>query len=80
LEWRVVEDEIVALDVPAETYLGVNRSGSILWQALAKGATHEELTQLLVSEFGLPDADAEHDVAEFLSTLQAQGVLESGPE
>jgi Coenzyme PQQ synthesis protein D (PqqD) len=76
LEWRSVEGEVVALDLPKETYLGVNRSGSVLWQALAQGATPEELTELLVAEYGIDSAEAERDVTEFIAAMQQHGVLE----
>ena len=80
LEWRRVEDEIVALNLPSETYLGVNRTGASLWQALSDGASEAELVQLLVDQYAIATADAERDVREFVAALQAQGVLESIPE
>ncbi len=80
LEWRSVEGEVVALDLPAELYLGVNRTGSLLWQALAQGATQEELVQRLVTEYEVRHADAERDVTRFIASLQERGVLESEPE
>lgn len=76
LEWRTVEGEVVALDMPQETYLGVNRSGSKLWQALAHGAASHELIQLLVSEYGLAQEAAARDVHVFLDALREQGLLE----
>lgn len=80
LEWRRVEDEIVALDLPAETYLGVNRSGASLWQALVEGASEDELVQVLTNQYAIDVADAERDVREFIAALQARGVLEPIPE
>lgn len=80
LEWRQVEGEIVALDLPSETYLGVNRTGSSLWQALSDGASEADLVQLLVDQYAVDRADAERDVRQFIAALQAQGVLESLPE
>lgn len=77
LEWRTIDEEVVALDLPRESYLGVNRAGSKLWAALAEGTTEEELVQALVDEYGLDRAAAERDVAQFLSELREQGLLES---
>jgi hypothetical protein len=76
LEWRAVEGEIVALNLPADTYLGLNRSGALLWQALAQGASADELADRLVSEYRIGRTDAERDAGQFISALQAQGVLE----
>jgi hypothetical protein len=77
LEWRSVEGEIVALDLPADTYLGLNQSGAVLWQALAQGASADELVERLVGEYQIERSDAERDVRQFIAALQAQGVLES---
>jgi hypothetical protein len=79
LEWRVIEDEIVALDLPSELYLGVNQSGSLLWNALERGATEEELVRALVDRYGVGESDAQRDVAGFLSALRERGVLQSEP-
>lgn len=76
LEWRTIEEEVVALDMPQESYLGVNRSGSRLWAVLAAGATEDELVQLLVDSYGIERPDAERDVAQFLDALREQGLLE----
>lgn len=78
LEWRTVEEEVLALDLPRESYLGVNRSGSKLWQILAEGATKEELAQALVDSYGIAHEDASRDVSAFLEALREQGLLEPG--
>lgn len=80
LEWRRVEDDIVALDLPTETYLGLNQSAASLWQVLASGASEDELVQLLIDRYGISLADAQRDVGEFVAALQARGMLEPVPE
>jgi hypothetical protein len=74
-----VEDDIVALDLPTETYLGLNQSAASLWQALAGGASEDELVQLLIDRYAI-GADAQRDVGEFIAALQARDMLESVPE
>lgn len=76
LEWSAVDDDIVALDIDTEKYLGINPSGRVLWQALARGATLEELTGLLVDQYRIATSDAQRDVARFLSELDGRGLLE----
>ena len=76
LSWRRIEDEVVAVDVPTSTYLSANDSGTVLWQALADGATHEELTALLVERFGIDTDAAATDVDDFLAQLREQGLLD----
>ncbi len=66
---------MVALDLRAAHYYGINRSGRLLWDALATGATHEELVSLLASEFDLDGERAATDVDRFLSALRSRGLI-----
>jgi hypothetical protein len=75
LEWRALEDEIVALDAAASQYLSVNKTGAVLWSALAKGATREELAAKLVETFDVDAATAARDLDAFLETLEAKNLL-----
>lgn len=76
LEWREVEDEIVALDLRTSTYLGVNKTGAAVWPALVEGTTHEQLVASLEDRFGLDRARAEEDLDGFLDTLREHDLLE----
>jgi hypothetical protein len=67
----------VALDLQQSEYFGINRTGSILWQALARGTTRRELIDLLVERYGLDDETAGAHVEEFVSALARNGVLET---
>jgi hypothetical protein len=75
LEWRQVEDEVVALDTPTASYVAVNRSGAKLWAALAGGATREELIDTLVSEFAIAREQAANDVDAFVQMLVEQDMI-----
>ena len=77
VEWRDVGDEILALDVNTATYVSVNASGAVLWEAVAKGATKEELVQRLVDHFGIDAEQAGTDVDAFLAGLAERGLLTS---
>lgn len=77
VEWRDVGDEIVALDVNSATYLSVNASGAVLWEAVSKGATRDELVERLVSHFGIGAELAGADVDAFLAGLAERGLLET---
>jgi hypothetical protein len=76
LEWRAVEGEIVALDLPRSTYLAANRTGSLLWEALARGTTREELVEALSREYSLEREAAERDVDAFVADLRDRGLVE----
>ena len=44
LSWREIDDEVIAVDVETSTYLGANKTGTLLWRRLGDGgATREEL-------------------------------------
>jgi hypothetical protein len=77
LGWRTLDGEVVALDSPRGVYLGTNESGSLLWEALAGGATREELAQVLIDRYGIERAEAEQDVEDFLTHVRDQQLLET---
>lgn len=75
LEWRLLEGEVVALDSSTDKYLSLNRTGAVLWAALAEGATRENLLARLKEEFDVDEEPAARDLDVFLATLDAQGLL-----
>ncbi len=79
LEWRVLDDELVALDAPSSTFFSTNRAGRTLWPSLARGATREQLAALLVDRFGIDPQAAARDVDAFLAALDERGLLAREP-
>ena len=77
LEWRQVDDEVVALDLDTARYLATNRTGALLWDQLAAGATREALVALVIATWDLDEARAAADVDAFLAMLTDRGLLES---
>ena len=76
LDWLPVDDEVVVLDGERDLYLGTNSSGSVLWEALAAGATRSQLAGLLVDRFDIEQDRAESDVQAFLEQLTAANLVE----
>jgi hypothetical protein len=76
LHWLESDSEVIALDEKALVYLNANPSGTVLWQALAAGATQDALVQRLVAEFDVDEATARGDVDRFVAELDARGLLE----
>lgn len=74
--WQQVDGETILLDLAASTYVGVNRSGSALWPALAEGATRQELIERLRQVYGAPEEQAGMDVDMFLGSCRDRGFLE----
>ena len=75
LEWRLIEGEVIAIDVPRAQYLGANPSASLLWEALAEGASEEELAELLVDRYSIDRLSAGRDVGAFVAELETHGLL-----
>jgi len=74
--WQQVEGETIVLDIATSTYLGVNRSGSALWPALAEGATRGQLIDRLRETYRITEEQAGADVDEFLRVCRERGFLE----
>lgn len=75
--FQQVEGETILLDLAASTYLGVNHSGSVLWPALADGATREELVARLQETYDVTQDQAAADVDAFLQSCRDRGFFES---
>jgi hypothetical protein len=75
--WRDADGEVLALDGELRSYFSTNATGSLLWKALADGASREELVELLMTRFGLEADHAERDVDAFVGELAANGFLEA---
>jgi len=76
VEWRELEQEVVAVDTRRSIYMAVNRSGAILWPALLAGTTFDELVDRLSESYGLDRDAAQRDVDTFVRALDEQDLLE----
>jgi hypothetical protein len=70
-----LEGQVLALDGSTRVYLSVNRTGTVLWPALAAGATREEHLPRLVERFDVGDDAAARDLDVFLASLDARDLL-----
>jgi Coenzyme PQQ synthesis protein D (PqqD) len=75
LNWRQIDDEIVALDGRGSAYVAINGSGALLWPSLVRGATHEQLVSVLVDAYGIDGSRAAVDTEAFLRSLEEHGLL-----
>ena len=64
------DDGAMILDKSRGIYFQVNASGVAMLEGLSKGLTVEELTLELETSFSLDKAQAEADVAEFMTLLK----------
>lgn len=77
LDWREIDDEIVALDGREAVYLAVEGSGTLVWRLLAASTTRHNLVEALVEKYGIDSTRAGADVDAFLATLHDRGLLAS---
>lgn len=75
LSWRLLEDEVIALDLEQSVYLTANSSGALLWGARARGAARRELAGILVNAYELDPAQASADAEAFLADAAARDLL-----
>lgn len=76
VEWRLVEGEIVALDLRDSMYLAINAAGADLWPLLVEGSTRDALVEKLVEEYAIEAAVAEPDVDVFLDMLRGRDLVD----
>ncbi|HUQ18203.1 MAG TPA: PqqD family protein [Gemmatimonadaceae bacterium] len=75
VEWRHVEEQILALDTNSSTFFNTNRAGALLWSALSTGRTRSQLVDELVTAYGVDANVARRDVDVFLDALAQHGLL-----
>lgn len=76
LEWRLIDGEVVAIDLERAEYVMVNPAGTVLWPSVVAGATRQELAGVLVDRFGISSEAAASDVDAFLASLASRSLLE----
>lgn len=70
---------VVSVSDTPEVFNGVvtlNESGELLWNTLYGGAQADELAAVLVKEYGIDEATAKADVADFIKKIEGAGFLE----
>lgn len=72
-------DGLVLLDVQGGMLLASNPIGARIWELLERQRSRDEIVGQLVVDYGVPAARAEADVADFVSALNAHGLLVEEP-
>lgn len=54
----------------------LTESGALLWKALEKDVSEEELVQAVLMEYIVDAVTAERDVQEFIEDIRGKGLLE----
>lgn len=77
LDWREIDDEIVALDGSSSVYLSVRGAAALVWRMLAGNTSRASLIDALVQRYGITSERAAGDVDGFLAELDERGLLSS---
>lgn len=76
LEWRVLEDETIVLDLEGSRYLAINDTGTLLWPLIVEGATRAQLVAAVTERWSIETSQATQDVDAFCRALDENGLLE----
>ena len=77
---RRIGDELVMLNLDAESYYGLNEVGARVMQLAEHGAALEQIADQLLSEFEVEREQLEQDVRTLAAELIAAGLLVVAPE
>ncbi len=58
-------------------YFGLVDTGALVWDRIDGQTSFGDLVRALAAEFGADEAQVGHDVAEFVSALDAAGLLQA---
>ena len=72
---RSVAVAIGARGADTPSMITLNDSGKVIWQALSRETSVDEIVDLLTAEFDVSREVAEIDVLKFLDTLRSGGLL-----
>jgi hypothetical protein len=76
LEARLVDGEMVLLDLRSQNYLSLNRTGAELWPSIVAGIERDQLVQELIDRHALPESVASRDLDTLVAQLTEAGLLE----
>ena len=81
--WRVSEyvmdlqdgDDTVLLDAREGRYVGLNRTGGLIWELLKAGRSLEEMATELSATTGVDATVATEDIAKCIAELDTRGLV-----
>jgi hypothetical protein len=74
--WRLVDGEVMLLDLGTSEYHALNRVASVLWVNLEHGTTIGDLVGIIGDQFEVVADIAERDVRAFVDRCVARGWIE----
>ena len=68
--FQEVESVIYILDEKNDKIVTLNDTATLLWKQLSKSADIKQLVSLLTNHYSVSEKQSEHDVLQFLKTMQ----------
>ena len=72
---RVVDDEVVLLNLDTESYFGLDEAGAHFWKSLESEPSYEAALQDVCDEFEVDREQADADLRELVEALVEAGLL-----
>jgi hypothetical protein len=73
---RVVDGELVVLNLDNEHYYGLDEVGTAMWEALTTAPTVRDAIQQLLATYDVDEETLARDVEGLLEDLSARGLVE----
>lgn len=73
---RIVEDELVLLNLSTGTYFGLDSIGARIWKILEEGKSIDEVCAQLMEDFEVARNEVELDTLQLAEELMLQGLIE----
>lgn len=77
---RLVDDELVLLNLESGIYFGLDSTGTRMWQLVTGAAVVRDAYVALLDEYDVEPARLETDLVGLLDELAARGLLVVDPE
>ncbi len=73
--WRVIEEEIVIVDVDHGSVLELNQVGARIWEQINGERNITQITQEVINEFEVDTIKAQADITKFIEELFKKGLV-----
>ena len=74
---RSLDGEVIILNGNGNTYLGLNRSGAVIWETITRGGSVHDAASALSARFQIAPDLAAADASAFVGQLVEAGLLEA---
>ncbi|MDD5584678.1 MAG: PqqD family protein [Candidatus Omnitrophica bacterium] len=75
LSWRVIDDEVVILNLDSGNYYDLNAVGARIWNAITKKKSLGEIIEALKEEYQVDGKRLENDLKKILLDLEKEQLI-----